>query len=82
MVWSSGTMLATSNAKDIYIGGVGPIQSGSVRGGTDFVGIRIPLTSEPAPGDDKKPKSMLPPSSPNTSLAIPPGSTDMESFAP
>src|SRR4051794_92001 len=31
LVWNSGTMTAKATAKDIYVGGVGPIQSGSIR---------------------------------------------------
>ncbi|MDX2037413.1 MAG: DUF6655 family protein [Isosphaeraceae bacterium] len=46
IVWTSGTQLDTSTAKDTYIGGLGPIQSGSMRGGTEFIGIKLPLTSE------------------------------------
>lgn len=46
IVWASGTMLETANAKDTYIGGLGPIQSGSIRGGTEFIGIKLPQTSE------------------------------------
>jgi hypothetical protein len=46
LVWTSGTQLEQSNAKDRYIGGVGPIQSGSIRGGTEFVGIKVPLGAD------------------------------------
>jgi len=45
-IWSSGTVLATSSAKDTYIGGVGPIQGGSIREGTEFIGIKLPVASE------------------------------------
>src|SRR4051812_37876162 len=41
IVWNSGTMLETSNAKDVYVAGLGPFQSGSIRGGTQFVGIKL-----------------------------------------
>jgi hypothetical protein len=81
LVWSSGTMLAESNAKDVYVGGVGPIQSGTIRGGTDFIGVRIPLTSESSSNNPKTPVTDLPLNR-GTSLAIPPGSTDLNSFAP
>lgn len=46
VVWTSGTQLDTATAKDMYIGSVGPIQSGTIRGGTQIVGIKVPLTSE------------------------------------
>ncbi len=53
LVWSSGTQLEESNAKDRYVGGLGPIQSGSIRGGTEFIGIKVPLGAE---DNDPKPK--------------------------
>ncbi len=46
MVWNSGTMIAVATAKDVSVLGIGPIQSGTIRGGTDFVGIRLPVPSE------------------------------------
>ena len=46
IVWTSGTQLETANAKDTYIGGLGPIQSGSIRGGTEFIGIKVPLGAD------------------------------------
>jgi hypothetical protein len=45
-VWSSGPVIATSSAKDLYVGGVGPIQGGTIRGGTKFIGTKIPMPSE------------------------------------
>ena len=53
LVWSSGTQLEESNAKDRYIGGVGPIQSGSIRGGTEYVGIKVPLGADDDPAKPK-----------------------------
>ncbi|RUL88522.1 DUF6655 family protein [Tautonia sociabilis] len=44
LVWNSGTVLGTANDKNVHIGGLGPIQSGSIRGGTEFVGVKIPMT--------------------------------------
>jgi hypothetical protein len=78
VVWNSGTMQATADAKDVYIGGVGPIQSGSIRGGTEFIGVRLPLPSEANPAD-KKP-TLGPASAPT--MALPPSASDLESFAP
>jgi len=49
VTWNSGTSLATSYAKDVFIGGIGPIQSGSIRGGTEFVGVKLPRISDPGP---------------------------------
>lgn len=46
-VWQSGISVATSNARDSYILGVGPIQDGTIYHGTHFAGSRmqIPLLS-------------------------------------
>ncbi len=85
LVWSSGTALATSSAKDLYVGGVGPIQGGTIRGGTNFIGTKIPLPSDalgtgtPAAEKDKDRSTV-----PFTAAPIrPPASTsDVESFAP
>ena len=46
VVWTSGSQLDTATAKDMYVGSVGPIQSGTIRGGTQIVGIKVPMTSE------------------------------------
>jgi RNase P/RNase MRP subunit POP5 len=51
LVWSSGTMVAIATAKDVHVLGVGPIQSGTIRGGTEFVGVRLPIPSELGPSD-------------------------------
>ena len=58
LVWNSGTMVAIATAKDVSVLGVGPIQSGTIRGGTEFVGIRLPVpadtgTTEPVVPDSK-----------------------------
>jgi hypothetical protein len=79
LVWNSGTMMAKATAKDVYLGPVGPIQSGTIRGGTEFVGVRLPLPGEPAPSDAKKPAKRF---GNSTMLALPPTVTDFESFAP
>jgi hypothetical protein len=79
LTWNSGTMLAKATAKDVYLGPVGPIQSGSIRGGTDIAGVRLPLPAETSPPDSKKSRK-----SPGNStiLALPPSATDIETFAP
>jgi hypothetical protein len=46
VVWNSGTQLDTATAKDMYVGSIGPIQSGTIRGGAQVVGIKMPLSSE------------------------------------
>ena len=46
LVWNSGTVLGTADDKNVHIGGLGPFQSGSIRGGTEFIGVKIPLTEE------------------------------------
>jgi hypothetical protein len=46
-VWQSGMSVATSNARDSYILGIGPIQDGTIYHGTHFAGSRwqIPVLS-------------------------------------
>jgi hypothetical protein len=85
LVWTSGTVLATSSAKDLYVGGVGPIQGGTIRGGTKFIGTKIPLPSEalasPAtPGEKEK----FSPALPFNASPLPSASalSDQEAFAP
>jgi hypothetical protein len=82
IVWNSGTLLDTANAKDVYVAGVGPIQSGTIRGGTEFVGIKLPLTSEGATRDPNSPevaRSAVPFSTPPLRRST---TTDLDSFAP
>jgi hypothetical protein len=81
LVWNSGTMMATATAKDVYLGGVGPIQSGSIRGGTNIVGVRIPLPAESgAPAESAGPRAAPPFSDP--ALRIAPAGADADAFAP
>lgn len=81
-VWSSGTMLATSNAKDVFIGGLGPLHSDSIQGGTDFVGFRLPLTSDGSQNDAaSRPGSRA--NIPSDPAALrQPSSADLDSFMP
>lgn len=46
MVWKSGTIAAVSTAKDVHVLGVGPIQSGTIRNGTDLAGIKLPIPTD------------------------------------
>jgi hypothetical protein len=82
IVWNSGTLLDTANAKDVYVAGVGPIQSGTIRGGTEFVGIKLPLTSEAKTRDPNSPeaaRAAIPFSTPALRQSA---TTDIDSFAP
>ncbi len=55
LVWNSGTLVAIATAKDVHVLGIGPIQSGTIRGGgTDFVGIRLPVPSELSADNDPR----------------------------
>src|SRR5205823_7781722 len=78
-VWNSGTILATASAKDVYIGGAGPIQSGTIRKRNRYIGVNLPLLSDPAaPAESGRPaRPMTAPT-----LALPPSAADLESFAP
>lgn len=87
LVWNSGTMFSMSTAKDLYLGGIGPLQSGTIRpGGTEFIGMKLPMTTEEAASEEDAapPKSKKPKSSAFTApaLRIPSSRSDVESFAP
>jgi hypothetical protein len=77
LVWTSGTLLAKASAKDVFVLGLGPFQSGSIRNGTEFVGEKLPLGSDRTTGGGK-------PAVPFTTPAIrqPADATDLDSFAP
>ena len=78
IVWNSGTMLEQSNAKDVYIGGLGPIQSGSIRNGTEFIGVKIPSAADSSPAGAQIPfdPSVVPARTP------PALADDRDAFAP
>ena len=84
LVWTSGTMIAVATAKDVHVLGIGPIQSGSIRGQTEFEGIRLPIPSESSRSDPyatgTKAKKALPFS--NQELKQPSKLSDLEGFAP
>jgi hypothetical protein len=87
LVWNSGTVLATSSAKDLYVGGVGPIQGGSIRGGTNFIGTKIPLPSDALGTNSlaaEKDKDKDRPGVPFTAAPLPSSAatSDYESFTP
>ena len=82
LVWNSGTMIAVATAKTRHVFGVGPIQSGTIRGGTDIAGIRIPLTAETEGGETLTPAKNAHPGIPAAELKQPSLIEDGESFAP
>ena len=97
VVWTSGTQLDRATAKDMYIGSVGPIQSGTIRGGTQIVGVKVPLTSEDDPADPKSkgrwrwPWRRKPPAAPtipdDPNAPLPPSApmaakSDLDAFRP
>jgi hypothetical protein len=77
LVWTSGTLLAKANAKDVFVLGLGPFQSGSIRNGTEFVGEKFPLGSDRTKGGGK---SAIPFTTP--AIRPPADATDFESVAP
>ena len=54
LVWQSGTMLDKADTKDVYVGGFGPIKSGSIQDGTEVAGIKIPLPGEADDADGRR----------------------------
>jgi hypothetical protein len=80
-VWNSGTMMATANAKNVYLGGLGPIKSGSIMNGAEFAGIRLPLTSDPNATDPAQ-RSTKPLTSSDPAALRLPAATDLDSFMP
>jgi hypothetical protein len=51
-VWQAGVTVTTSNAKDVWIFGAGPFQTGSIYDGPQFAGSRIRM---PLAHDDDEP---------------------------
>ncbi len=50
VVWTSGTSTAYANSKNLFIGGLGPIQSGSHKKKPEFMGLVLPqMTVQPVP---------------------------------
>ncbi len=92
MIWRSGTMLDKSDNKDVFVGGFGPINSGSIRDGTEVAGIKIPLPSEgsnaeasaldePATGRRGRKRLKNQPYNP-PALRTPSNLSDLETFQP
>jgi hypothetical protein len=79
LVWTSGTSVAQSNAKDVYVGGVGPIQSGSIYENPEFIGMKLPLGGSTPPRADKPRDAADVAAAP---LAPSAAASDAQSFAP
>lgn len=84
LVWQSGTMLDKADNKDVYVGGFGPINSSSIRDGTEVAGIEIPVPGTKADAaETRKGRRKLknqpyePPA-----VATPSALSDLESFRP
>jgi hypothetical protein len=86
LVWSSGTLLDQADTKNVFVGGFGPIKSGSIQKGTEVAGIKIPL-----PGDGEFTANTPDTSHPNPrntrpynppALQTPSNLSDLESFKP
>ncbi|MFO0909938.1 MAG: DUF6655 family protein [Isosphaeraceae bacterium] len=84
LVWNSGTMVAIATAKDVHVLGVGPIQSGSIRGGAEFVGMKLPIPSEAPPSEPVVPDGNSRPRRGFTEPALRHSASysDLDSFAP
>ena len=90
MTWQSGTMVASANSKDVYVGGLGPFHtgpaldgSGPAREGTEFMGVKIPTPAEIANPSKFRanPPAPAAPFEPPP-MAPPAAAADLESFAP
>ena len=90
LVWSSGNVLDKADNKDVYVGGFGPINSGSIRDGTEVIGIKIPSTETPEadnnlaeanPSRRKLRKRKSQPYNP-PAIQTPSNLSDLESFQP
>jgi len=50
VVWTSGTSTGFANSKNLFIGGLGPIQSGTHKKNPEFMGVVLPqMTVQPVP---------------------------------
>ncbi len=78
LVWSSGTMLDQADTKNVFVGGFGPIKSGSIRRGAEVAGIKIPLPGEaPDAGPEAVGRPYAPPA-----LPTPSNLSDLDAFRP
>jgi hypothetical protein len=85
LVWSSGTMLDQADTKNVFVGGFGPIRSGSIQKGTDVAGFKIPM---PGDGEEADTPNVVLPNPRNArpynppALQTPSNLSDLESFKP
>lgn len=50
VVWTSGTSAGFANSRNLFIGGLGPIQSGTHKRNPEFMGVVLPqMTVQPVP---------------------------------
>jgi len=85
LVWQSGTMLDQADTKNVFVGGFGPIRSGSIQEGTDVAGIKIPIPAEATPpgtepsrlNQSRKNRPYNPPA-----INTPSNLSDLDSFRP
>ncbi len=88
LVWSSGNVLDQADTKNVFVGGFGPIRSGSIHQGTDVAGIKIPPIGDQPDDEEPKPakpgKSGLRKARPYNPPAVqtPSNLSDLESFKP
>jgi Family of unknown function (DUF6655) len=83
LVWQSGTMLDKADTKDVYVGGFGPIKSGSIQDGTEVAGVKIPLPGEAdkASTEAKLRRRRASPYNPSA-IQTPSNLSDLDSFQP
>ncbi|MFO0959839.1 MAG: DUF6655 family protein [Isosphaeraceae bacterium] len=46
ITWTSGNSQATANSRDLYVGGLGPIQAGSIHKNPEVLGMQLPGSPE------------------------------------
>jgi len=83
LVWQSGTLLDKADTKDVYVGGFGPIKSGSIQDGTEVAGYKIPLPgdSEATNNQTKSRRRKSRPYNP-PAMQTPSNLSDLDSFQP
>ena len=96
LVWSSGTQVDTSTVTDRYVGGFGPIRSGTMVDGAEIDGIPVPLggaSTEPGDVAGSKPRWWQKKKKVNPARSAPPtplapstapmaAKSDLDSFRP
>lgn len=55
LAWTSGNSRATANSRDLYIGGVGPLHSGSIHKTPEFFGMQLPGAVDAPPPEGTHP---------------------------